>query len=139
MEKQRQNYLERILSHHEEVKAHPYSIVARLDLGHAYLDLGYADLAAGEFYLVILLLDELTDESGEYHAEAVEGWVAGDRELFENGGLSSRFSYKSPELLGDLVYEPHGLGEMDKAGVNAYTASGNGDNDEDDHEGIYAS
>lgn len=49
----------------------PYSIVHRLNLAKAYKSLGYPDLAIGDAYKALLLVDEVTEE-GEYHEEALE-------------------------------------------------------------------
>jgi hypothetical protein len=49
----------------------PYSIVHRLRLARVYRDFGYPDLAAGDAYKALLLIDEVV-EDGEYHERAVE-------------------------------------------------------------------
>ncbi|KAF2192607.1 hypothetical protein K469DRAFT_731103 [Zopfia rhizophila CBS 207.26] len=49
----------------------PYSITLRLKLAAAYRSLGYPDLAAGEAYKALLLIDEVMEE-GEYHDAAME-------------------------------------------------------------------
>jgi len=49
----------------------PYSIETRLSLAREYAILGYPDLSAGEAYMALLLIDEVRDESGEYHEEAL--------------------------------------------------------------------
>ncbi|KAE9976284.1 hypothetical protein EG328_002693 [Venturia inaequalis] len=49
----------------------PYSIEARLSLAREYAVLGYPDLSAGEAYMALLLIDEVRDECGEYHVEAL--------------------------------------------------------------------
>jgi len=49
----------------------PYSISTRLALTNHYIDLGYPDLAAGEAYLALLLIDEYEDESGEWNDDVV--------------------------------------------------------------------
>lgn len=43
----------------------------RLNLAQAYKALGYPDLAAGDAYKALLLVDEVVQE-GEYHEEARE-------------------------------------------------------------------
>lgn len=50
---------------------HPYSISSRLSLAKHYIDLGYPDLSVGEAYLALLLIDELEDETGEWHEDVV--------------------------------------------------------------------
>ncbi|KAL5373350.1 hypothetical protein DPSP01_012792 [Paraphaeosphaeria sporulosa] len=49
----------------------PYSISHRLALANAYRGLGYPDLAAGDAYKALLLVDECAEE-GEFHEEALE-------------------------------------------------------------------
>jgi hypothetical protein len=49
----------------------PYSIIHRLKLAKAYKALGYPDLAAGDAYKALILVDELLDE-GEYYDETLE-------------------------------------------------------------------
>jgi hypothetical protein len=53
----------------------PYSIVHRLELAKAYQILGYPDLAAGDAYKALMLVDEVREE-GEYHEAAIEAAVA---------------------------------------------------------------
>jgi hypothetical protein len=54
------------------IEENPYSITCRLDIAQKYGSLGYPDLAAGEAYMALLLIDEIREESGEYHEEAIE-------------------------------------------------------------------
>lgn len=49
----------------------PYSILHRLRLAKAYKELGYPDLAAGDAYKALILVDEVVQE-GEYHDDALE-------------------------------------------------------------------
>jgi hypothetical protein len=60
----------------------PYSIVHRLKLAKAYQVLGYPDLAAGDAYKALILVDEVREE-GEYHEAAVEAAVADLKVDFE--------------------------------------------------------
>jgi glycine betaine/choline ABC-type transport system substrate-binding protein len=50
----------------------PYSVAARLDLAKAYQAQSYPDLAAGEAYIALLLVDECLGKTGEYEDEACE-------------------------------------------------------------------
>lgn len=50
----------------------PYCIDLRIKLARSYQLLGYPDLAAGESYKALLLIDEVVDEAGEYHENALE-------------------------------------------------------------------
>jgi len=56
---------------HTRLVDHPYSLWRRMRLTETYQGLGYPDLAAGEAYKMLLLIDEALDESGEYHEEAL--------------------------------------------------------------------
>lgn len=72
------------------ISDHPYSIPARISLAQHYKELGYPDLAAGEAYVALLLIDELDDESGEWHGNVVEA-VAEENELnIEDNELGGR-------------------------------------------------
>ncbi|KAF2142052.1 uncharacterized protein K452DRAFT_358520 [Aplosporella prunicola CBS 121167] len=64
--------LERLDRARTRVLACPYSISCRLQVAELYRALGYPDLAAGEAYRVLLLVDEVLDDSGEYHDQALE-------------------------------------------------------------------
>ncbi len=50
----------------------PYDCGCYLQRALCYERLGFPDLAAGDAYRALLLTDELQDESGEYHEQAVE-------------------------------------------------------------------
>lgn len=51
---------------------HPYTISTRISVARRYKGLGYPDLAAGEAYLALLLIDEFEDENGEWHENVVD-------------------------------------------------------------------
>lgn len=51
-----------------------YNATLYLDRAEAHRALGYHDLAAGDAYKALLLLDEITDESGEYHEVAASAF-----------------------------------------------------------------
>ncbi|KAJ4286249.1 hypothetical protein N0V90_013283 [Kalmusia sp. IMI 367209] len=53
----------------------PYSIIHRLALAKTYQSLGYPDLALGDAYKALLLVDEVIEE-GEYHDEALEAAIS---------------------------------------------------------------
>ncbi|KAF2205869.1 hypothetical protein GQ43DRAFT_476971 [Delitschia confertaspora ATCC 74209] len=57
------------------VSVQPYSIPLRLKIAKVYQSLGYPDLAIGEAYLALVLLDEISDE-GEYYEQATEAATA---------------------------------------------------------------
>ncbi|KAG9205142.1 hypothetical protein G6514_008719 [Epicoccum nigrum] len=59
----------------QQTPEQPYSIVHRIKLAQAYKGLGYPDLAVGDAYKALLLVDEVAEE-GEYHDEAMEAATA---------------------------------------------------------------
>jgi hypothetical protein len=63
--------IEYIVALQEATPERPYSIQHRLNLAQAYKRLGYPDLALGDAYKALLLVDEVVEE-GEYHEEALE-------------------------------------------------------------------
>ena len=65
-----------IQSLQDTIEASPYSIPARLALAKAYQAHQYPDLAAGEAYLALLLVDECLGATGEFEAEALEAALA---------------------------------------------------------------
>ena len=54
----------------EELYQSPYNASLYLARAECYQTLGFPDLAAGDAYKALLLTDEATDESGEYHEQA---------------------------------------------------------------------
>ena len=56
----------------DELIRNPYSIKTHLDRSKCYESLGYPDLASGDAYKALLLLDELLDEDFEYHENVLE-------------------------------------------------------------------
>jgi hypothetical protein len=64
--------LDDIVSLHNQIRQHPYSIDRRIKLAALYDGSGYPDLAAGENYRTVLLIDEALEESGEYHEDAFD-------------------------------------------------------------------
>ena len=65
------NLTNELLALQEQTPEQPYSIVHRIKLAQAYKELGYPDLAVGDAYKALLLIDEVAEE-GEYHEEALE-------------------------------------------------------------------
>ncbi|KAL8834206.1 MAG: hypothetical protein Q9170_003863 [Blastenia crenularia] len=49
----------------------PYSCIVYLKRAECHEQLRYPDLAAGDVYRALLLIDEISDESGEYHEQAL--------------------------------------------------------------------
>lgn len=50
----------------------PYSHITYLKRAECQEALGYPDLGVGDAYRALLLIDEISDESGEYHEQALE-------------------------------------------------------------------
>jgi len=50
----------------------PYDLLVYLDRAIVHSDLGYPDLAAGDAYRALLLVDEVRNENFEYHDQALE-------------------------------------------------------------------
>ena len=70
----------------------PYRVDHRLDLALAYRQCQYPDLAAGEAYLALLLIDEAEDESSDYYEQtiaATKDVILSKNRSSENGGRSS--------------------------------------------------
>lgn len=55
----------------DSLHASPYDAILYLERAVVHSNLGYPDLAAGDAYRALLLADEVRDESGEYHDEAL--------------------------------------------------------------------
>ena len=60
----------------EQLVESPYHACLYLDRARCYQDLGFPDLAAGDAYKALLLIDEAQDESGEYHDQSLEAFGA---------------------------------------------------------------
>lgn len=58
----------------EQTPEKPYSIKHRLALANKYKVLGYPDLAAGDAYKALLLVDEVAEE-GEYYDQVLEATI----------------------------------------------------------------
>lgn len=61
----------KLIELHDSTPDRPYSIVHRVKLAKAYKGLGYPDLATGDAYKALILIDEIKEE-GEYYGEAIE-------------------------------------------------------------------
>ena len=60
----------------DELRASPYDASLYLSRAGCYAELGFPDLAAGDAYKALLLIDEYGDESSEYHEHAFNALVA---------------------------------------------------------------
>ena len=69
-----------------ELEERPYDSEKYLQRGLCHENLGYLDLAASDAYRALLLTDEVLDEEGEYHDQAVEALEVGAKREDEFGG-----------------------------------------------------
>ncbi|CAK7239267.1 MAG: hypothetical protein STHCBS139747_000696 [Sporothrix thermara] len=60
----------------DELEEEPYDIIRYVRRAVVYADLAYPDLAVGDAYRALLLTDELSDESFEYHEQTYEAMAA---------------------------------------------------------------
>ncbi|KAL8734963.1 MAG: hypothetical protein Q9181_003012, partial [Wetmoreana brouardii] len=64
----------------------PYSSFIYIERAWCYEELGYPDLAVGDAYRALLLTDELSDDSGEYHKGALETFCEDIRLRLDGSG-----------------------------------------------------
>jgi hypothetical protein len=64
--------LDRRLQLTEGLASLPYDLVLYLERAVVYSNLGYPDLAAGDAYRALLLVDEVENDGYEYHEQALE-------------------------------------------------------------------
>ncbi|KAL8950095.1 MAG: hypothetical protein Q9222_003840, partial [Ikaeria aurantiellina] len=94
----------------------PYSCITYLHRAGCHAELGYPDLAVGDAYRALLLLDEAQDESGEYYEESLESFfdeigIGGKYNIVKSADLSkaSKCIPESTNLHAQLV---RSLGEQ---------------------------
>lgn len=68
----------------------PYDLLLYLERAIVHLNLDYPDLAAGDGYRALLLLDDVRDDSAEYHEQAVDAFSGSQSCLREDGGTEER-------------------------------------------------
>ncbi|KAG9240004.1 hypothetical protein BJ878DRAFT_528842 [Calycina marina] len=73
----------------EFLEESPYDFITYLERATCHSELGYPDLAAGDAYRALLLIDEVRDEGFEYHYRALEA-------------LESRCEGRVPAILPEL-------------------------------------
>lgn len=73
----------------EELYHSPYDIRLYLERAIAYENLGFPDLAAGDAYRALLLTDEVQDDSGEYHHQALDALKLPHRQCETPKGVSN--------------------------------------------------
>ena len=82
----------------DELRASPYDASLYLSRADCHAELGFPDLAAGDAYKALLLIDEYEDESSEYHEHAYSALAA---KADQNGSIETYLakltwrSYKS--------------------------------------------
>ena len=82
------------------LRQYPYSSRRYLDRAACHDALGYPDLAAGDAYRALLLADEILNEDGEYHRQAVECITIADIRLY--GHRADSFN---ADFSNDLIFE----------------------------------
>ncbi|KAL2106717.1 hypothetical protein VUR80DRAFT_6320 [Thermomyces stellatus] len=75
----------------------PYDLLLYLERATVHLDLDYPDLAAGDAYRALLLLDDVRDDSAEYHEQAVAALAESQSCLRGDGGIEERTRSASVE------------------------------------------
>lgn len=98
-------------------RSSPYDLILYLERAVVHADLGYPDLAAADAYRALLLADEVEDEYGEYHEQALESvrkYVGRGKEL--------------PDVLrhGELDPDGVGSGEQEEEGRRRSKDGGQG-------------
>lgn len=74
----------------ELIIEYPYQAPYYLIRSQIYAELGYPDLAVLDAYKTLLLVDEILEDSGEYHdaaSEALQAWVGGSNRLENDADL----------------------------------------------------
>lgn len=89
-----------------ELKKDPYSFYGYLRRARNHEELGFPDLAASDAYRALLLTDEVLDEEGEYHEQAVDAIEA------------VRRSKNSSAIIGSVRNTPHGAACSARAADN---------------------
>ena len=85
----------------------PYDLLLYLERATVHLDLDYPDLAAGDAYRALLLLDDVRDDSAEYHEQAASAFTesklrGSDEESIE--GRARTASLKAALILATSLY-----------------------------------
>ncbi|CAG8951932.1 hypothetical protein HYFRA_00005737, partial [Hymenoscyphus fraxineus] len=99
------------------LQSEPYDLITYLQRAQVHADLGYPDLAVGDYYRALLLTDEVANEGFEYHEQAVEALREQCRSGESNG--EGEDEWQVPEMLkwkGDYKDRSEGLGEVPKSG-----------------------
>ncbi|KAH7052246.1 hypothetical protein B0J12DRAFT_68283 [Macrophomina phaseolina] len=97
--------VQRLQERHDRIVERPYNISLRLEVAELYRALAFPDLAAGEAYRALLLVDEVLDESGEYHEQALEDIVAeiAEKPASFRAALAQEHGDKFPEAAQRLA------------------------------------
>ncbi|KAL9047954.1 MAG: hypothetical protein Q9162_007902 [Coniocarpon cinnabarinum] len=73
----------------------PYSLLHYLQRARVHADMGYPDLAVMDAYKVLLLADEVTDESGEFHDQALASIQTATQDASSSSQLGEALSLPS--------------------------------------------
>jgi hypothetical protein len=60
----------------DSLSQHPYNPILYLERATVYIDLAYQDLAVGDAYRALLLVDDVLDDGAEYHEQASDALSA---------------------------------------------------------------
>lgn len=88
----------------------PYSADVYLKRASVYGQLGYPDLAVMDAYKALLLTDEINDDAGEYHSQAVASWQT-SASCTDHANPMDAFKAETNNL-GPVLYSdnPHDVG-----------------------------
>lgn len=78
----------------------PYDLDFYLQRAVCHENLGFPDLAVGDAYRALLLTDEVQDESGEYHEQAIDAIKRLLEDVSEHNGDKRRSSQSDAEING---------------------------------------
>lgn len=103
--------LDRRKEYTDSITGSPYDAIPYLGRAETHAKLGYPDLAAGDAYRALLLVDEVQDESGEYHEQALE---ALEKHL---SSLTPNISAEPAAAVEEITASLEQLGRQDLSGT----------------------
>lgn len=116
----------------ENLEESPYDLITYLERASLHSELGYPDLAAGDSYRALLLIDEVRDEGFEYHEEALEALklrcgeglpaILRDRTSSGTNGTNLTQAVNFPHGDGRDQEDTMPLAVADKASLQCYRA-----------------
>ena len=99
----------------------PYNINLYLARAEVLKKLGYQDLCAGDAYKALLLIDEIEDETAEYHEQAVTAFTSS--EWHKTSSVEHLKDQLLPEVFGKLVTSLVECGDLQAAQDYFYQAT----------------